>query len=713
MRKSLPLYGFVLLLGTHLSAQKPALVVDIDPAHGRVFIPDEVLGTSIDILPQSDLDKVYSPEILRESLSAGWGPITYRLYTELQITSWHWNDAGTWSDAANKQGYFVGSGTPDGFLRHSFAYQLPHRGTTVNDGAERGYSRITDGDETTYWKSNPYLAEKYTRESDAKHPQWVVLDLGAPEPVSAVRIHWVNPYATQFSVEYWAGSTSEAESDPYHHPAQGKWIAFPKTASMQGSAGAQTVRLADAPMTVRYLRIFMSQSSNTCDSHGSDDPRNCVGYAIAELDAGNMTASGEFVDLVRHRPDANQSATAVSSIDPWHASTNLDHSVGDQTGMDLFFTSGITNHLPAMVPIALLYATPENAAAQVKYLEARHYPVAYVEMGEEADGQYMQPEDYTALYVQFAKAIHAVDPAVRLGGPAFQGSNDDIEAWPDATGNASWLNRFLGYLKSHQAMQDLTFFSFEHYPYENCNVSVADIYREPEHVEHILDAWRKDGLPENVPTMITESNMSPSLTPSMAELPSALWLADNVGSFLQAGGGALYHSPIQPEPLRSGCHGYSTYGNFVADRGLKIRAHTAQYYASQLINKEWVGKRDGKHTLAPVAAKLTDEAGHQLITAYAVHRPDGEWAVMVVNRDVTNAHTVPVEFVDQSGKRHRFTGEVEINSFGPEQYVWRSSGENSHPDPNLPPSVNHVHADAQTQFELPAESVNILRGNVE
>jgi hypothetical protein len=58
----------------------------------------------------------------------------------------------------------------------------------------------------------------------------------------------------------------------------------------------------------------MTQWSNTGDSHGSDDPRNCVGYAIAELDAGNMTTTGEFVDLVRHRPDANQTAVAARLI---------------------------------------------------------------------------------------------------------------------------------------------------------------------------------------------------------------------------------------------------------------------------------------------------------------------------------------------------------------------------------------------------------------
>ena len=44
---------------------------------------------------------------------------------------------------------------------------------------------------------------------------------------------------------------------------------------------------------------------------------------------------------------------------------------GDQPGFDLFFTSGITRGLPAIVPVAMLYSTPEDAAAQMAYIKKR------------------------------------------------------------------------------------------------------------------------------------------------------------------------------------------------------------------------------------------------------------------------------------------------------------------------------------------------------
>src|ERR1700733_9944346 len=62
----------------------------------------------------------------------------------------------------------------------------------------------------------------------------------------------------------------------------------------------------------------------------------------------------------------------------------------------------------------------------------RHYPISWIEMGEEADGQHMLPEDYGALYLQFATAIHRLVPEANLGGPPFEGTFDDGVVWAGA-----------------------------------------------------------------------------------------------------------------------------------------------------------------------------------------------------------------------------------------------------------------------------------------
>jgi hypothetical protein len=194
----------------------------------------------------------------------------------------------------------------------------------------------------------------------------------------------------------------------------------------------------------------------------------------------------------------------------------------------------------------------------------------------------------------------------------------------------------------------------------------------------------------------------------MSDIFSALWLCDSVGAFLTAGGAVYYHSPIQPEPLRPGCHGFGTYGNYVADEHLNIRIYTAQYHASQLINLEWVQHRAGVHKLYPATCDLKDEGGHTLITAYAVSRPDGFWSLMIINKDQSNPHEIKIGF---EGSTNSFSGPITTITFGSEQYMWKSEGPNGHPEPNLPPVTKTLPASTST-ITLPKASVTVFRAKM-
>ena len=125
--------------------------------------------------------------------------------------------------------------------------------------------------------------------------------------------------------------------------------------------------------------------------------------------------------VVRHTADPDQTTTFCSSVDPWHEPSGIDDR-RDQVGLDLFYTSGYTRGLPAMIPVAMLYSTPEDSVNQIAYLKARGYPISHIEMGEEPDGQFMLPEDYGALYLQWATALHKLDLKLEIGWPGFRRS---------------------------------------------------------------------------------------------------------------------------------------------------------------------------------------------------------------------------------------------------------------------------------------------------
>ncbi len=694
--------GFLLMaLATPAFAQ----TVRIDATLGHAinaFDPDSALGSSIDVLSRTDINKVYTPHIVQEALSAGWGPITYRNNTELRMAAWHWTENGTWSDAAHRSGYFTGSTDLKEPIRYILAYALPHRGFATSG------DRPVQGPNLTYWKSNPYLTSRFTGESDARHPQWVVVDLQVEQPVSVIRIAWASPYATTYQLEYWVGTNAlDFDGGP-----KGEWKVFPSGALKNAPGGTVTLKVTDTPVATRYVRILMTESSNTCDEHGPADVRNCVGYAIQHIAAGTLDASGAFLEATKH-PDERPTTYCVSSIDPWHSAADVnDGGAYQHTGFDLFFTSGLTNNLPAMIPVTMLYGTPDDAAAQIAYIERRGYSIGYIEMGEEPDGKHAMPEDYAALYLQWARALHKVDPKLRLGGPIFEGVNEDIRLWPDAQGRTSWMGRFVDYLKAHGRLSDLAFVSFEHYPFEPCDITWKSLYGEPRLMKHILQVWREDGVPNNVPLIVTESHLSWSLTGPMTTIFGGLWLADNIGSFFEGGGAAFYHSPIQPQGVQNTCLGWSSWSNFISDETYEIKGYTSTYFAAHMINLEWVQHRAGIHHMVPSSSDITDADGNLLVTSYAVRRPDGTWSLMLVNRDETHPHTVRVVFQDSQSKRTAsFSGPVTFVSFGSEQYVWINDGPNSHPDPDHPPVATLLQGPPST-FTLPKASITVLRGRV-
>jgi hypothetical protein len=694
--------------------------VRVDTAHRvQTVRPLRFFGTSVDSDPKGHLDQIYSPANTRLMLSTGLGTLTYRLYTELSIQDWHWNPSGAYSDAANRQGYWTSSASPsDTAITDSFGYRLPHRGSSRDQGADDGYSRLDDGDPNTYWKSDPYLSHAYTGEADSANPQWIVAQFLAPQQIDAVRIHWMNPYATHYRVQYWTGN-----QDVVLHPATATWKTFPSGTVTRGNGGIATIRLAPVPVSTLAVRILMTNSSGTCDAHGSGDPRNCAGFAVEDAGVGRIDASGRFHDLVvRSRygschgtetcaPDPKrQTLMWTSSTDPWHDDSGKVVNDQDQPGLDRIAGSPLTRGLPTIYPVALFYSTPQNAANEVRYLEARRYPVAYIEMGEEVDGQYATPEDYGALYIEFARTIHAVDPNVKLGGPVFEGVNDDERAWPNERGDTSWLHRFIAYLKRRGHLNDLAFMSYEHYPFHNCDSGALrrdDLLAEPALVRHMAQTWRADGVPLNVPLLETEDNFSADGTGAPQRVYGALWAGDFFGASLASGISYATFYQAEPEPLdfNERCETWGAYNPYIVDDRYTVRAKGAAYYALRLLTQDWALPGDGPHGVYPVTSSLGDDK--PLVTAYALKRPDGTWSVLIVNKAAA-ARSVSIAF-GASGAR--FVGTVSVASFGREQYRWRGRGASDGPNPDA--GIRRYRMPAASEYVIAPESLTVLRGAID
>jgi hypothetical protein len=152
---------------------------------------------------------------------------------------------------------------------------------------------------------------------------------------------------------------------------------------------------------------------------------------------------------------------------------------------------------------------------------------------------------------------------------------------------------------------------------------------------------------------------------------------------------------------------------FMVDDHYQIKQRTAQFFAAQMITQEWAQPGDAEHQQFLVTSDVKDAEGNVLVTAYALQRPDGQWSLMLINKDHDNAHSIRISFRSgEAAAAQIFAGPVTMVTFGKAQYQWHADRKRGHADPDNPPLRSTISADNSTQYELPAASLTVLRGKI-
>ncbi|HEY5462870.1 MAG TPA: discoidin domain-containing protein [Hanamia sp.] len=665
------------------------------------FIPSENIGGAIDGHFKGNINKMLTPENITAMKSAGLKPVSYRLRSELAGEVWHWNPEGKWSNTAKQEGYWTSDVESKKPIEISYGYRLPRRGNTHDQANDDGYSRICDGDTSTFWKSNPYLDTYYTNESDTLHPQWVIVDLGKYHRVNAIKIKWGNPYALSYKIDY-ANGNDPAYFDPYE---PGIWYAFPKNIIEDPKGENKVIKISARPLRVRFIRISMTRSSYT-STGGSKDIRDSLGFAIKEMQAGLINSNGKFHDWMHHSPDHNQTVIHVSSTDPWHRAQDLDSNI-EQAGIDRIFSSGITSGQPALLPAALLYDTPDNVLAMIRHLKEKNYPVEEMEMGEEPEGQLISPVDYAALYYQLGKKIREIEPAMRMGGPGFASLSftpDDSTTFTES----KWTSIFLNYLKVHNGIHLFNFFSFEWYPFDDiCAPPAPQLAIAPEMLSIALKNIQNNILPENTPMYITEYGYSAYEGKSEVEMQGALMYADILGKFMQLGGSKSFLYGYEPAFLQQSNNcGYGNNMLFGLGSNGKIKYKTASYYALKMLTHFWAQPSDSLLEIYPSECDIYNRKKQLLVTSYPLRSRDGKWSVMLINKDPHKTWNVDVNILNAISKEEIAWHPLHLIQYSKLQYQWVSDGTNSHPGLNLPPVKKEIKGSGN--IPLPPYSLTVI-----
>ncbi len=333
----------------------------------------------------------------------------------------------------------------------------------------------------------------------------------------------------------------------------------------------------------------------------------------------------------------------------------------------------------AVVSVNAGTGTPEMAAEWVKFAQKNQFKVSHWEVGNELDGDWevghylpdgtrMTGELYAKRFLEFAQAMKAVDPNIKVGGPV--SSSEALILGED-------LVRIAG--------DQMDFFSFHSYPVEKKVDSLSDALEATKGVIQTvatIRGWFKKYHPERADQVeigLTEWNQKVAEDQDTAEIGNGLWCAAYIGRMMEAGIDFANQWDLF-SVTEEGAH-----GAFLKNKEM---APTATYWAMYL----W------KHHMQDQMLKVDAGSGSG-VTAFATKSND-RVSVMLINPDELHEKTVALNL---SGAA---TSQARLVQFTSAQYVWDPYQQQ--PAWSVAPAIRSLSGDEMKQITVPPMSIYVV-----
>jgi len=279
------------------------------------------------------------------------------------------------------------------------------------------------------------------------------------------------------------------------------------------------------------------------------------------------------------------------------------------------------------ISVRLKGGTPEKAAALVRYVNVtKGYRVRYWAIGNEPSlyGKDYDTVRYNQEWRQWANAMRAVDPSIKLIGPETNQFMADLTANPKDSAGRNWVVEFL---RANGDLVDVV--GIHRYPFPASQTSgpptIADLRANSREWDAIIPALRalvREHARRDLPVAVTEVNSSWAANSggeaTMDSFYNAIWWGDALGRM-----------------IRQGTHIVAQFA-LVGEYGLM-----------------------GKYEVYPIyyVYRMYQQFGTELVYAssdnptlsiYAARKPDGAMTLLVVNlgdqavtQSLTLQHFVP------------------------------------------------------------------------
>ncbi|MBB2940713.1 hypothetical protein FB565_000417 [Actinoplanes lutulentus] len=373
-----------------------------------------------------------------------------------------------------------------------------------------------------------------------------------------------------------------------------------------------------------------------------------VNHAIWDSQLGTPAVSGLLKDagvrMLRYP------GGSYADIYHWKDHTAPGGYVAPDTDFDTFMAGARATGAEPMIIANYGTGTAQEAADWVRYANVtKDYDATYWTIGNEnyGNGHYgsaweaddhadKSPKEYASTVVAYANAMKAVDPTIKVGAVLTMPGN-----WPDGivgAGDAgTWNQEVLT-----RAGSVIDFVDVHWYPGGG---TAAETLTKPAQIQdavHLLQQQIQRYAGREIAISMTETNVEVGRNTQ----PGALFLADVYSGLLAQGVFTVQwwnvHNGLGTVSEVAGQTDYGDYGllssgNCNADNTVcqpPLNTPFAPYHALSLIGDF---ARGGDQFIGA-------GTNNSLVSAHAVRRPNGDVAVLLINKDPDAAHTVALNY---------------------------------------------------------------------
>ncbi len=648
-------------------------VIKVDDLHPGVVINKENM-MSADLAIWNPPSRYYD---MTSALVDG-GYTLFRFPNGSLSNDYHWNGIGKYDST----GLWTADETK---WARGFLGETIYRGTTKDNYGFVRRSHLADGNMETMW---------WGEILDPVDPPWVVVEFPEKVDVDSLQIDWGTLRPKAFEIAYW---TEDYAEYPGVHQALENKLKLEKVVKVNSATTKYKSKFRSRYVAIRFKTTDLPSK----------------GVQIREM----KLYSGE-TDLLGGN---NYKFYAMST-------RNGDKARTDWTDIKWDFEEFMKyiKTLPnarAVICVNAGTGTSKEAAAWVRYAnKVKGYNIKQWQIGNELDGEWeesgpISARHYAARFLEYARAMKAVDSTIILHGPLFS-THKMQQKGAGLLDGKYWMEEFLrivGEAEKKDGKRYLDVVDLHNYPYWTPN--------EPKPAEMLkamldvgpnmdtLDVWMKRHLEGERRIFLSEFSTCVQGFSLLMDYPQASAVASIFAQHAMRFGNRLQVLPW--DAFGNVFKGPDDTWGTISMTALvkegswnhwKSLEPTAEYYGIYMTYMDFL---ENGYAVLPVKSTSAD------IEAYAIGKGDSA-RVMIVNlSDVPQVVQIDRASVKgdskEVGKGDLVRTQVEI--FGEDQFKWVGTSQNAYPYPKMGPSGRRINPSKSKDITVPPFGLAVVQIN--